>query len=153
MSLCCSVSRAVSSVDLVKLELANLTHKFEGELEKTANTNQDTRGYFFCLLIWHSHLLRQQRIIKESNKILDFWIILRPDVTVQSRSYRNGSIQSRTQHTFLHITAVMRPLYGLEVDSASNRNENQEYILFGKGGRRVVLTNLPPSCADCLEIW
>jgi len=23
----------------------------------------------------------------------------------------------------------------------------------GKGGRCVGLTNLPPSCADCLEIW
>jgi len=23
----------------------------------------------------------------------------------------------------------------------------------GKGGRCVGLTNLPPTCADCLEIW
>ena len=38
------------------------------------------------------------------------------------------------------------------VNSASNRNENQEYFLGGKGGRCVGLTNLPPSCADCLEI-
>ena len=29
----------------------------------------------------------------------------------------------------------------------------QEYFLGGKGGRCVGLTNLPPSCADCLEIW
>jgi len=26
-------------------------------------------------------------------------------------------------------------------------------ISWGKGGRYVGLTNLPPSCADCLEIW
>jgi hypothetical protein len=39
------------------------------------------------------------------------------------------------------------------VDSASNRNENQKYRLEGKGGRCVGLTTLPPSCADCLEIW
>ena len=32
--------------------------------------------------------------------------------------------------------------------SASNRNEYQEYFLGGKW-----LTTLPPSCADCLEIW
>ena len=38
------------------------------------------------------------------------------------------------------------------VDSASNRNEYQEYSLRGKGGRCVGLT-LPPSCTDCLEIW
>jgi len=34
-----------------------------------------------------------------------------------------------------------------------NRNEYQEYFLGGKGGRCVGLTNLPPSYADCLEIW
>jgi hypothetical protein len=39
------------------------------------------------------------------------------------------------------------------VDSASSRNEYQEYFLGGKGGRCVGLTTLPPSCADCLEIW
>jgi hypothetical protein len=38
------------------------------------------------------------------------------------------------------------------VDSASNKNEYQEYFLGGKGGRCVVLTTLSPSCADCLEI-
>jgi len=39
------------------------------------------------------------------------------------------------------------------VDSASNRNGYQEYFPAGKGGRCVGLTTLPPSCADCLEIW
>ena len=39
------------------------------------------------------------------------------------------------------------------VDSASNRNEYQEYFLASKGGRCIGLTTLPPSCADCLEIW
>jgi len=33
----------------------------------------------------------------------------------------------------------------------SNRNEYQEYLLGGKGGRCVGLTTLPPSCADCIE--
>jgi hypothetical protein len=37
------------------------------------------------------------------------------------------------------------------VDSASNRNEYQEYFLGGKRGRCVGLTTLPPSCADCLQ--
>jgi hypothetical protein len=36
---------------------------------------------------------------------------------------------------------------------ASNRNEYHEYFLGGKDGRRVGLTTLPPSCADCLENW
>jgi len=39
------------------------------------------------------------------------------------------------------------------VDSASNNNEYQAYFLGSKGGRYVGLTTLPPSCADCLEIW
>ena len=38
------------------------------------------------------------------------------------------------------------------VDSASNRNEYQEYFLGDKGDQCVGLTNLPLSCADCLEI-
>jgi len=32
-------------------------------------------------------------------------------------------------------------------------NEYQEYFLGGKGGRFLGLTTLPPSCADCLEMW
>jgi len=38
-------------------------------------------------------------------------------------------------------------------DSASNRNEYQEYFLGSKGGWCVGLTTFPPSCADYLEIW
>ena len=46
-----------------------------------------------------------------------------------------------------------RPHSGPGVDSASNRNEYQEYFLGGKGSWCIGLTTLPPSCADCLEIW
>jgi hypothetical protein len=41
----------------------------------------------------------------------------------------------------------------LLVDSASNRNEYQEYFLQVNGGQYIGLTTLPPLCADCLEIW
>jgi len=37
--------------------------------------------------------------------------------------------------------------------SASNTNQYQEYILGGKGGRCLGLTTLPPSRADCFQIW
>ena len=50
------------------------------------------------------------------------------------------------------IDLTLLPQYGLGVDSVSNRNEFQEYFLGGKGCRCLRLTNLPPSCADCLEI-
>jgi hypothetical protein len=39
------------------------------------------------------------------------------------------------------------------VDSASNRNEYQEYFLWGKGSWCIGLTTLPPLCAYCHEIW
>ena len=39
------------------------------------------------------------------------------------------------------------------VDSASNICGYQKYFLGGKSGRCVGMTTLPPSCADCLEIW
>jgi hypothetical protein len=41
----------------------------------------------------------------------------------------------------------------LRLRPRANRNEYQEYILGGKGGRCIELTTLPPSFADCLEIW
>jgi len=34
-----------------------------------------------------------------------------------------------------------------------NRNEYKNYFLGDKGGWCVGKTTLPPSCADCLEIW
>ena len=62
------------------------------------------------------------------------------------------SIPDKVIEIFLFISSF-RPLYRPGVDSASNRNEYQEYFLWGKGGRCVRLTTLPLSCADCLEIW
>ena len=41
---------------------------------------------------------------------------------------------------------------GPGVDSASNRNEYQEYFLGGKGGRCVGMITLPSSGTNCLEI-
>jgi len=43
------------------------------------------------------------------------------------------------------LTYSFRSLYGPGVDSASNRNEYQEYFLGVKSGRCVRLTILPPS--------
>jgi hypothetical protein len=41
----------------------------------------------------------------------------------------------------------------VDTDSACNRNEYHVYFLGGKGGQYVGLITLPPSCADCHEIW
>jgi hypothetical protein len=57
-----------------------------------------------------------------------------------------GTQMFKERHTVVH--------YGPGVNSASNRNEYQEYFLGGgKGSCCVGLTTLPPSNADCLEIW
>jgi len=58
-------------------------------------------------------------------------------------------------HFFFYfpLTQSFQPHYGPGFKSTSNRNEYQEYFLGDKGGRCVGLTTLPPSCADCLEIW
>ena len=51
------------------------------------------------------------------------------------------------------LTSASRPHCDPRVDSASKRNKSQMYLLGSKGGRCVGLTTLPPSGADCLEIW
>ena len=57
-----------------------------------------------------------------------------------------GSIPAGVSGFFIDIKSF-RSHYGPGVDSASNRNEYQEYFLGVKSGRCVRLTTLPPSCA------
>ena len=49
------------------------------------------------------------------------------------------------------IGIILPATLGLGVDSASSRNECQEYLLRGKDSRYVGLTTLPRSYAVCLE--
>jgi hypothetical protein len=77
-------------------------------------------------------------------------------VMIKSRtysSYEGRGFDSRWCHWNFSLTQSFQLHYGPGVDSASNRNYYQEYFLGGKGGRCIGLTALPPSCADCLEIW
>jgi hypothetical protein len=62
-------------------------------------------------------------------------------------------IDSRWCQWNFSLTYSFQPHYGPGVNSASNRNEHQEYFLGGKGGRCVGLKTLLPSCAVCLKIW
>ena len=53
---------------------------------------------------------------------------------------------------FIH-TIGNRPHCGPGFNTTSDRNNYQEYFLWGRGGWWVGLTTLPHSYADCLEIW
>jgi hypothetical protein len=59
---------------------------------------------------------------------------------------------SRLGHWDFSLTYSFRPRCGPGVDSASNKNDYQEYLLGGKSSRCVRLTTLPHSYADLLEI-
>jgi hypothetical protein len=80
------------------------------------------------------------------NNLCELWVHL-------CSCSRTGGLDSRWCRWNFSLTWSFRPRYVPGVDSASNRNEYQEYFLGGKGGRCVGLTTLLPSCADCLEIW
>jgi len=68
--------------------------------------------------------------------------------------YKTGhGFDSLWCHWNFSLTYSFWPHYGPGVNSASNRNEYQEYFLADKGGRCIGLTTLPPSCPDCVEIW
>ena len=73
---------------------------------------------------------------------------------VESLRYKieGRGFHSRWFHWDFSMTNSFRPHYGPVVESASNRNEYQEYSVGVKDGQCLGLT-LPPSCADCLEIW
>jgi hypothetical protein len=71
---------------------------------------------------------------------------------LQAFNAEGRGFDSRWCHWNFPLTQSFQPHYGLGVDSASNRNEYQEYFLGCKGGRCLGLTTQPPSGADCLEI-
>ena len=75
--------------------------------------------------------------------------------SLESLPYKSEGhgFDSRWCHWTFSLTQSFRPHCGPRVDSVSNRNEYQEYFLGSKGGRCVELTTLPPSYANCLEIW
>ena len=54
-------------------------------------------------------------------------------------------------HCNFSLTQSFRSHYDPGVDSVSNRNEYQEYFLWGKGGRCLGLTTLPPHVLTLLK--
>jgi hypothetical protein len=61
-------------------------------------------------------------------------------------------LDSRWGHFNFSLTYSFWPHYDFGVDSASNRNEYQGYVLGGKGGRCVGSTTLPPRNSGSLNL-
>ena len=63
-----------------------------------------------------------------------------------------GRTRDRFQTVMLGIYSVAADISVCPGDDSASKNEYQD-IPGGKGGRCVRVTNLPPSCAECLVIW
>ena len=71
---------------------------------------------------------------------------------VEALCYKpEGGFYSRSYHWNFSLTFL--PATGPEVVSGSNRNEYQEYFPGGEGGCCIRIITLPPSCAECHEVW
>ena len=71
--------------------------------------------------------------------------LLRLHILRYKSEYRG--FDSRWCNWNFSLTYSFRPHYG------PGLTQSVTYFLGGKGGRCLGLTTLPPSCADCLEIW
>jgi len=74
--------------------------------------------------------------------------------TVKALCYKldgRGLFDYHWSHWDFSLTYSFQPHCGPGVDSASNRKENQGYLLGAKGSQCVGLTALLPSCAKCLR--
>ena len=63
-----------------------------------------------------------------------------------------GYESSHSQGYFVNVY-VLNMALGLAQPPPKKKKPVPGMFLGGKGGRCVGLTTLPPSCADCLEIW
>jgi hypothetical protein len=93
---------------------------------------------------WIGYLQNRRQLEMKISKYLCFHICCFPN-NPEGRGF-----DSCWYHWNSSLTQSFRSHYIPRVESASNRNEYQEYFLGGKDGRCLGLTTLPPSCADCL---
>ena len=122
--------------------------------EQMANTSYiriSTWDQRFCVLPWN---VRMPLFVCHLTSFGIFPKYVAQSYTLAPR-YKPGSrvFDSRWYLWNFSLTYFFRPHCGPEIDSASNRNEYEEYFLWDKGGRCLKLTTLPPLCADCLEMW
>jgi len=89
---------------------------------------------------------------KQTNKLSLLGFVVAQLVEALHYKSEGHGFDSRWCHWNFSLTKSFRPHYGPGANSASNRNEYQEYFLGGgvKAARCIGLTTLPPSCAVCL---
>ena len=107
-------------------------------------TRRAHRRYTICMQKFWSGILKGRSLLEES-------VGERGGAVGWSTALQPTRL--RVRFPMASMTQPFRPHYDPGIDSASIRNEYQEYFLEDKGGRCVDVTNLPPWCADCLEIW
>ena len=87
---------------------------------------------------------------EDTRTMLD--ILHKPSVIVSETA--RPHLDMTTLHSFiLHIARLFLPFYHLKTISLVQKTVGfSSFPLNCKGGRCLELTNLPPSCAECLEI-
>jgi hypothetical protein len=104
----------------------------------------DSRMYYFVLGCMLYYVLRQYGHVLSSYHEFRQVIIMMGHAVVQLVESEKRGFDSRWCNWNFSLIQSFRPHNGPGVDSASNRNEYQEYFLGSKGGRCVGLTTLPP---------
>jgi hypothetical protein len=94
------------------------------------------RGFVLCFITWYFFTVRRATPCRLSSTAYSMYSQLH---SILGGRYSIRSL--RTRHAVVTGTHL-----------SWNRNEYQGYLLGAKGGRCIGLTNLPPSCADYLEI-
>ena len=110
--------------------------------ERLANSGTATVPLYLVFVLPFSHLKLYTKYI---------YVYTVTHGGTQWRSWLRNCATSRKVAGSIPDGVVRSMAFG--VDSASNRNEYQEFFGGVKDGRCVGLTTLPPSFADCLEIW
>ena len=114
-------------------------------ISQTSRFSEHIIEHKMCGLIFYTTFLSETFLIPKR---------IQPDTVINGRRrwrswWRHCATSQKAAGSITdYVIGIFHYLILPAFDSASNRNEHQEYFLEGKGGRSVRLTTLPPLCAD-----